>query len=322
MKLPFEERNFELIKKEEIKLTNPKEKSVKELLERGMIILDKPPGPTSHQAVDYLKKILDVKKAGHSGTLDPNVTGALPVALNKATRITNALLPAGKEYVCLMHLHDLIEENHFKGVMDKFIGKITQLPPKKSAVKRAYRERTIYYMKILDVKDKDVLFLVGCQGGTYIRKLVHDIGEKLGCGAHMTELRRTKAGPFKEEESHTLQDIADAIHFYKKGNEKYIKPMLKPIESAVGHLKKIYVYDSAIQSLSQGAFLKMPGVAAYDSDINPNDLVAVMTLSQELILIGSANLSANELKRSKKGIVITTKQVFITPDYALSMANK
>lgn len=292
---------------------NPLDRTTDELLQKGIIILNKPSGPTSHQAVDYLKKVIEKEKAGHSGTLDPGVTGVLPVAIQDATRITNALLSAGKEYICLMHIHADVTRAQLDDVFKKFTGTITQLPPKKSAVKRQNRQRTIYYMEILEVKERDVLFRVGCQGGTYIRKLVHDMGLKLRCGAHMVELVRTKAGPFKEEQMHTLQDIADAYHYYKNGNDYNLKKILLPIESAVGHMKKIWIYDEAVKPVCHGMSLKVPGIYKLDSDIKKNDLVAVLTLRDELVFIGESLLSSEEILKLEKGIATKTSQVFMQP---------
>ncbi len=320
MKLPFENRQYEILTKQESTTnidygTNPDMRSVEDLLNSGIIVLNKPSGPTSHQATDYLKNVLELTKAGHSGTLDPGVTGVLPIALMKATRITHSLLIAGKEYICLMQLHKSISDDIIKETFKKhFTGVIKQMPPVKSAVKRRLRERTIYYVDILEIKDKFVLFKVGCEAGTYIRKLVHDFGVQVGCGAHMAELIRTKAGPFQEKDMMTLQDIADAYHYYKKGDDTHLKKMLKPIEMGVEHLKKIYVHDGAIHSLCNGAFLKIPGISKLDSDILKHDAVAIMTLKNELILTGEALLNSNNLVKLSKGIAVKTDQVFMNPE--------
>ncbi|MCC7574472.1 RNA-guided pseudouridylation complex pseudouridine synthase subunit Cbf5 [Candidatus Woesearchaeota archaeon] len=317
--LPFEKRSFDVLTKQ-VSVTNdsvgcsPENRSVKELLDSGIIILNKPSGPTSHQAVDFLKKVLDIKKAGHSGTLDPGVTGVLPVALSGATRITHCLLTAGKEYVCLMHLHKVISEEILRDVLkNHFLGSITQLPPVKSAVKRQLRKRNIYYLEILQIKGSDVLFRVGCEAGTYIRKLVHDIGLKLGCGAHMAELVRTKAGPFSEDEMVSLQDLADAFHFYNEGDDSLLKKMIKPVERGVDHLKKIFIHDGAVDSLCNGAFLKVPGISKLDSDIVKGDVVAVLTLKNELVLVGEALLNSNNMIKLAKGLAVKTDQVFMKP---------
>ena len=145
MELQFQVQRKITVKKESS--TNPKLKvddSVDSLIKYGIINIDKFSGPTSHQVTDYVKKVLNLKKAGHSGTLDPHVTGCLPIALERATRIVEYLLHAGKEYVALMHLHKEIDEKKIKAVFKKFTGKIKQLPPVKSSVKRQKRFSTIY----------------------------------------------------------------------------------------------------------------------------------------------------------------------------------
>ena len=196
---------------------DPTERTTEELLDYGIVNIDKLKGPTSHQISDFVKKILHLKKAGHSGTLDPGVTGVQPVAFGRATRITQFLLTAPKEYVCLMHVHKDVEESVLREKINLFVGKIKQLPPVKSAVKREERVREIYELEVIEIHGRDVLFRVLCQAGTYIRKLCHDMGKELGTGAQMAELRRTQAGPFREEDNLiTLNDLDDAYYYYKK----------------------------------------------------------------------------------------------------------
>ena len=172
--LPFETIEREILVKRESTGNygkRPEERSTKEIISFGIINIDKPSGPTSHQVSDFVKKILNISKAGHSGTLDPRVTGVLAVALGRATRISHALLPAGKEYITLMHLHKPIEKEDIEKVFKEFTGEIRQKPPIKSAVRRVERTRSIYYIDILEIDGQEVLFKVGCQAGTYIRKL-------------------------------------------------------------------------------------------------------------------------------------------------------
>ncbi len=186
-KLPFEgiEREVIVIKEAETNPEHgcrPEERTTEDMVNYGVVLINKPQGPTSHQISDYVKKILRVKKAGHSGTLDPNVYGLLPTALGKATRIVQVLLNAGKEYVGLMHLHDHVPEQRIREELEKYVGEITQLPPIRSAVKRRWRKRNVYYIEIIDIDDKEVLFRIGCQAGTYIRKYIHDWTEvRLWC---------------------------------------------------------------------------------------------------------------------------------------------
>ncbi|MFH1682545.1 MAG: RNA-guided pseudouridylation complex pseudouridine synthase subunit Cbf5 [Candidatus Woesearchaeota archaeon] len=312
--LPFENIKREILTKKETILdpnNQPGERSVSELLNYGIVNIDKPKGPTSHQVSDYVQRILHIKKSGHSGTLDPGVTGVLPIALGRATRIVQTLLPAGKEYMCIMHIHKEVEEKKVRRVFKEFTGKITQLPPIKSAVKRQERERDIYYINMLEIEGKDVLFQVGCQAGTYIRKLVHDIGKRLGTGAHMVELRRTKAGCFDESTLVTLQELTDAYFYWKEeGKEKLIRKVIQPIENAVQHLPKIWVFDSAVESLCHGRDLAAPGIFKLHNDINPDNLVAVMTVTDELIAIGNAEMTSIMMLKKKNGIAVKINKVF------------
>ncbi|HIH31525.1 TPA: RNA-guided pseudouridylation complex pseudouridine synthase subunit Cbf5 [Candidatus Woesearchaeota archaeon] len=318
MNLPFESLNREIIVKKEYESSNkfgklPEEKSIEEMLNYSLINIDKPSGITSHQVSALVKDILEKEKAGHSGTLDPAVTGVLPIGVNKATRIMQWLLTAGKEYVCLMHIHDDFDKNKIINAMKQFTGKLMQLPPVKSAVKRQIRERNVYYVEIIDVDGRDVLFKIGTQAGTYIRKWVHDFGLTLGTNAHMVELRRTKAGPFNEDNLVTLTDLKDAYHYYKEGNPEKIRKMLITPESAVSHLKKIYVMDTTVNSLCHGAFLKVPGITSLEKNIDKEDIVAVFTLKNELILIGRALMDAEDIIKNERGIAVKTEQVFMDP---------
>src|SRR5512136_718326 len=202
----------------------PSERTVRELLNNGFINVDKPSGPSSHQVVAWVKEMLEIDKAGHGGTLDPAVTGVLPVALGDAARALQVLLVAGKEYVAFMKLHKEVEEKRIREVCQSFVGEISQMPPLRSAVKRVRRTREVYYLEILEIQGTEVLFRVGCEAGTYIRTLCVDIGRKLGCGAQLMELRRTRVGTITEASSVTLQDLKDAYIFWKEdGDEKGLR---------------------------------------------------------------------------------------------------
>lgn len=293
----------------------PQERTVEELLNYGIVNLDKPSGPTSHQVSAYVRDILGLAKTGHSGTLDPAVTGILPVALGRGTRVVQSLLTAGKEYICLMKLHAPQSREDIEEALKKFTGKIIQMPPVKSAVKRQLRKRNIYYNELLECNDTEVLFRIGCQAGTYIRKICHDIGEHLGCGAHMAELRRTKAGPFNEKNGLvTLHDLKDAYVTWKEeGDETDIRRCVKVLEEAVAHLPKIVVVDSAIDSLCCGATLKVVGVVSVEANIQVGEPVAVMSLKGELILVGDAQMISKDIATKKNGVAIKSRQVFMQP---------
>ena len=223
-------------------------------------------------------------------------------------------LKAGKEYICLMHIHSLISQSKIHKISKDFIGKIIQLPPVKSAVKRQLREREIYYLEILEIKGQDVLFKVGCQAGTYIRKLCFDLGKALGTNANMQQLVRTKAGPFNDKEWYSLQDIKDAFTLYEEGNEKELKKIIKPVEYGVQHLPKIWITDSAVDTLCHGANLSIPGVSKLQSKIEKEDWVALMTLKDELIGTGITQLTSEEIIKNQKGLAVKINKVFMDPE--------
>tara|TARA_Y100000310_G_scaffold217822_1_gene218936 strand:+ start:24884 stop:25873 length:990 start_codon:yes stop_codon:yes gene_type:complete len=318
--LPFEKIERKTLVKKEAKTDSklgckPEERTTEEIINYGVINLNKPQGPTSHQVSDYVQKILNIDKSGHSGTLDPHVHGLLPVALGRATKVVQALLKSGKEYTGIMHLHKDVGETKLKETIKRnFTGKIKQIPPLKSAVKRVKREREIYYFDILEKEEQDVLFVVGCEAGTYIRKLIHDLGQKLKIGAHMQELRRTKAGPFKEDSLFTLQDLTDAYHFYKEEkNDKFLRKIIQPVENAIQHLPKIWVFDTTVDTLCHGADLNIPGISKLNDCIFENDLVAIMTLKDELIALGTATMNSDDILKKKKGLAVKTDKVFMEP---------
>ncbi|MCK5149740.1 RNA-guided pseudouridylation complex pseudouridine synthase subunit Cbf5 [Candidatus Pacearchaeota archaeon] len=210
-------------------------KSIKELLEFGIINLDKCSGPTSFSVSDFVKKRLGLRKTSHFGTLDPKVTGILPVALNRACKLTGYFLGEDKEYIGVMRIHEEVSlEKIEKIIKEKFTGKIIQMPPVKSRVKRQDREREIKKFELLEKDGKDILFQVECEGGTYVRKLCDDLGKELGIGAHMLELRRVRAGIFKEYNKDyacvNLHDFEKAVEEYEKGDEKNLRRMIIPGE--------------------------------------------------------------------------------------------
>jgi H/ACA ribonucleoprotein complex subunit 4 len=291
---------------------NPNQLTIPELLTSGMINLDKPCGPTSHQVVAWVKEMLELEKAGHGGTLDPNVTGILPVALGTGTRALQVLLTAGKEYVGVMKLHKPMNEKMIRDVVDGFIGDISQVPPLRSAVKRVRRTRRIYYLQLLEIQDTEVLFRVGCEAGTYIRTLCVDMGRKLRCGAHLQELRRTKIGQLRDDDSVTLQDVKDAYVFWKKnGTEDDIRSTILPMECLLEHLPKVVIRDSAVDALCHGASLALPGVVEVDTEIKNNDFVGILTMKGEGVALGKASMSTDEMLNKDTGICASLERVLM-----------
>ena len=290
----------------------PSERSIGELLQAGVIILDKPSGPTSHQVTAWARDILHVSKIGHGGTLDPNVSGVLPLCLGRSVRLTDLVLSSDKEYICLMRLHKDRDEDKVRKVIERFIGKIYQFPPVRSAVKRQLRIRTIAEIDIIEVKGRDVLFRVSCDAGTYIRTLCIDIGEALGCGANMIELRRSRSGAMKEADSATLFDIKDSYVFWQQnGREDWIRSIVKPLEILVEPLPKIIVKASAVDAICHGSDLNVQGIHMLDEEIRKNALVALMTARGELIAIGKMAMSSQKVIAAMQGKAVDVERVMM-----------
>jgi len=186
-------------------------KKLKDLIEFGILNIDKPSGPTSFDISDLVRKKLGLRKTSHFGTLDPKVTGVLPIALNRACKLTGYFMGHDKIYIGIMRIHEEKNMKDIQKIIDKeFTGKIKQTPPVKSRVKRQEREREVKKFKLFEQDGKSIVFEAHVQAGTYIRKLISDLGEKIG-GAHMLELRRTQAGMFEEKNSITLYELDKAI---------------------------------------------------------------------------------------------------------------
>lgn len=214
-----------------------------------------------------------------------------------------------------MRLHGDVSDKELLETCEQFEGPIYQRPPLRSSVKRLLRVRTIYYLQLLERDGRNALIKTGCQAGTYIRKLCHDIGEALGCGAHMKELRRTRTGSFKEDETMvTLQDITDAVYFLKENrDESYVRKAVQPMEKAAGHLPKIIVRDSAVDALCHGAQLAAPGVLKVNTGILPKSLIGIYTLKGEIVALGRAQLNTDDIIKADKGIVAVIERVIMEP---------
>lgn len=291
----------------------PEGRSMEELLAAGVINLDKPMGPTSHQVTAWVRDILGVERIGHGGTLDPKVSGVLPIALGKATKATDLVLRSDKEYVCLMTLHRDVEEAKLRRVLATFVGEIYQVPPVRAAVKRQMRVRRIHGIKVLQVKGRAVLFRVGCDAGTYIRTLCVDVGEALGVGAHMDELRRTRSGSMREAGSVQLQDLKDAFVYWKQGDETHLRRMIAPMEALLEPLRKVVLKDTAVDAVCHGADLAAVGIAKVDDSISKGELVALMTQKGEVVGLANALMSGEEMGRAREGIALRTDRVLMEP---------
>jgi len=242
------------------------------------------------------------------------VTGVLPVTLEESRKIVQALLYSGKEYICIMKLHGNATTKEVNKVFKEFEDTIYQRPPLRASVKRQLRTRKIYYIDFLEMDGRNVLFKVGCEGGTYIRKLCYDIGEVLGCGAHMQELRRIRAGPFVENgDIVTLHDVTYwFMEWQQQKDEKILRKFIQPMEKALALVPKIYIRDSAVDAICHGANLTAPGILSIETGINSGSIVAVFTLKGEAVALARAVASTEEILNMEHGVVAKTERVLMS----------
>jgi H/ACA ribonucleoprotein complex subunit 4 len=236
----------------------------------------------------------------------------LPVALEEATKVIQGFLYSGKEYVCAMQVHADVLEAETRRVLNEFVGEIYQKPPLRASVKREPRKRTIYRLDVHEIDGRVVLFTCACQAGTYIRKLCSDIGDVLGCGAHMRELRRTRAGPLNEENGLvTLHEISAAQTELDAGNEEPLRTMIKPMEVALGAIPRIEIRDTAVDAICHGADLAVPGILKLDPSIEKNKPLAIFSLKGEAVALGRALMAPREMLDQEKGVAAKTERVFM-----------
>ena len=236
----------------------------------------------------------------------------MPVGLQDATKVIQGFLYSGKEYVCVMQIHADIPEATVREVLSQFVGEIYQKPPLRASVKRETRKRFIYQLNVHEVDGRTALFTCSCQAGTYIRKLCSDIGEVLGCGAHMRELRRTRAGPLSENDGIvTLHELSAAQSDFEADNEAPLRNIIKPMEVALSALPHIVIRDSAVDAVCHGAELALPGIVKLDSLIERNKFVAVFTLKGEGVALGRALMASREMLDQEKGVAVKTERVIM-----------
>lgn len=287
------------------------------LLDYGFIPLDKPPGPTSHEVVAWVKKILGLSKIGHSGTLDPGTTGLLPLGLGEATKALQVLTLGPKEYYALARMHSYISSKKIELVMKEFTGDIYQRPPQRTAVRRATRIRTVYSFDLLEQHERLILIRILCQAGTYVRKIIYDLGEVLSLGATMIELRRTRVDCLSERTGSfvRLHDILDAFERYKETeDETRLRQLIMPIEYSLQGLRGVMIRDTAVDALCHGAQLAIPGITAVPPNLRRGELVGVYTLKGEIVGLSEAVMTSEEIGTKTTGFAFTMKRIIMKPN--------
>lgn len=297
---------------------SPLQREIKEYIRYGIVNLDKPSNPSSHEVVAWIKRILKVDKTGHSGTLDPKVTGNLLVCIDRATRLVKSQQSAGKEYVGVIRCHGATTRKSLQKALEKLTGAIYQRPPLVSAVKKQLRIRTIYQTALLEYDEEKHLgvFWVSCEAGTYVRTLCVHLGLLMGVGGHMAELRRVRSGCLGEQDNLvTMHDIMDAMWMYEHlGDESYLRRVIMPMEKLLTPLKRIIIKDSAVNAVCYGAKLMLCGVLRFSDGVELGELVALVSTKGEAIAVAFAQMTTPQLATVEYGVAAKVKRVVMERD--------
>mgnify|MGYP001162261876 FL=1 len=292
----------------------PSKRSVEELLQSSVVIINKQAGPSSHQVAAWLRDSFEIKLTGHGGTLDPNVTGVLPISLGSASKVIKVMQESAKEYLCLMNYKRDPGLEKISKMFEKFTGPIYQIPPFQAAVKRELRIRRIYEIELLEHNSHNTLFRVLCEGGTYIRNLCEDIGSALGINCWMEQLIRTKSGPFRIEDSITLVEAHDMYVSWKEsGDSSKLSKILRPLEEMLVDIPSIEAKDSAVDAICHGADLGIPGVASVSKRMKRGQLISINSSRGETIALARATLNSEEIveRANSKGKVAKLERVIM-----------
>jgi tRNA pseudouridine55 synthase len=287
---------------------------VRERLAAGAFVLvDKPRGPSSHQVAAWARDILGVTHTGHAGTLDPNVSGLLWVGTGPALKLIPLLLEFPKRYVALVVLHGKVPPKELERVLGEFTGPIYQTPPVRSAVKRERRVRTIHRLQLVEAAPPRLLLDLVGDSGTYVRTLAVDLGEALGVGAHLEELRRIGTGPFREEDGVPLTALQDAAERARSGPPDELLKLLRPIEQVWREFPVLTIKDAAASALAHGASLARGGIVGSTRSFAAGATVALVTRAGEFVAYGTAEVESDAMKGSRPGWVVTRTRVFADP---------
>ena len=309
----------------------------------GVVLLDKPQGMTSNFALQKVRRLFAAQKAGHTGSLDPLATGVLPICLGEATKFSRYLLDADKGYYTTAKLGDIrttsdsegetvmlqevpeFSESRIEVVLEQFRGAIDQVPTMYSALKyqgrplyeyarqgitveRAARPITIYALELLAQRQDELDLRVSCSKGTYIRTLVEDIGQALGCGAHVSMLRRYQAGFFELADTVTFEQLEAlapklAVSDLPEDAEQLtglfqeIDAFIRPADSLLPDFSKIYLKNDDVSSILQGQAVKIP--PSENSRVDETKLVALYDAAERTFL-GVAEYQANHVLQPKR----------------------
>jgi H/ACA ribonucleoprotein complex subunit 4 len=283
------------------------------LSEGAFLLIDKPRGPSSHQVTAWVRDLLGLPRAGHAGTLDPNVSGILWVGVGPALKLIPLVLEFPKRYIAVIHLHGEAPDDAVARAISEFQGPVYQLPPVRSAVRRERRVRTIHRLTLLERAGPELLVEVTAESGTYVRTLAVDLGEALGVGGHMEELRRVGTGPFDESAVVPITRLADAVARSREGAPAELLALLHPLAEVWREFPLVVVRDGAAAAVAHGADLAGGGVVSVSRPFDSGATVAVVTVRGELLATGEALRDSSEASAKRSGWVVDCSRVFVDP---------
>ena len=279
----------------------------------AFLLLDKPRGPSSHQVTAWARDLLGVPAAGHAGTLDPNVSGLLWVGVGPALKLLPLVLEFPKRYLAAVRLHAAVPRRDLERTIAEFEGPIYQTPPVRSAVRRERRVRTVHRLRLLEVDGPRILLDVVADSGTYVRTLAVDLGEALGAGGHLEELRRTATGPFSESAAVPLATLADAAAERAEGRAGALRALLHPMDEVWREFPTVVLKDGAASAVAHGAGLARGGIATSPKPFAAGARVALVARTGELVATGVARYDAAEIPSVRSGWVVEGLRVFVDP---------
>ena len=292
----------------------PSQRGIDELLDCGIILVNKPPGPTSHQLAAWARDILGLKRIGHGGTLDPFATGVLTLLCGRATKITEILLSKSKSYTAVLRFKTPVEAKDLSNLLDRLTTEIYNVPPKESAVKVQVRSRKIKSATHLDVDESKRIHVISvdCNAGTYIRTLSKDIGLLIGVGCELLELHRQGSGLFDDTMCCTMHQLMDSVFLWNEhGDEAGLSKIIAPVESVLDELPKIFVKDGAVSAVSHGAPLARPGLVSIPRDLSRGDIAVISSLKGEAVAISKILFDSQSIIEMSSGQVATLSTVLM-----------
>lgn len=293
----------------------------------GVLVVDKPDGPTSHDVVSKVRRALNVDKVGHTGTLDPMATGVLPLVLGRGTKLARYLTGGDKTYLATVHLGistrtldaegEVVSERpvdvtleQVQAALAELTGAIDQVPPMYSAkkidgkklyelarkgieVEREAKKVTVHFINLHSFTTPEIVFEVKCSAGTYVRVLAHDVGEKLGCGAYLKALRRTHAGPFAIDQAVILDEVV--------ANPAEALNRVLPLTHALMQLPRINVSADVGRMIVSGHQLSVADLRVVDTpEFDLDQALALGVDGGDVIAVVRTQLASSELSCSRR----------------------